>query len=124
MNTLIAICAAAMTTLYKQFLTILIVLTVYHIVIVTITIDQPVQAFGMFLLAWFTGCAVGLVFLGLKPWFPNATQVIQQLYTRANMIASGKMFLANTLPASMISLFDWNPLFHIIDQNRGLVFLH
>jgi ABC-type polysaccharide/polyol phosphate export permease len=40
------------------------------------------------------------------------------------MIASGKMFLANTLPASMIALFDWNPLFHAIDQARGFVFLH
>ena len=124
MNTLIAICAAAMTTLYKQFLTILVVLTIYHIVFAPITIDQPIQAFGMFVLAWFTGCAVGLVFLGITPWFPNASGVIRQLYIRANMIASGKMFLANTLPASMVALFDWNQLFHIIDQNRGYIFLH
>ncbi len=40
------------------------------------------------------------------------------------MIASGKMFLANTLPTSMLVMFDWNPLFHIIDQSRGFVFIN
>jgi ABC-type polysaccharide/polyol phosphate export permease len=38
------------------------------------------------------------------------------------MIASGKMFVANTLPPAMLAMFDWNPLFHIIDQCRGFVF--
>ena len=41
---------------------------------------------------------------------------------RANMIASGKMFVANTLPPTMVMMFDWNPLFHIIDQCRGFTF--
>ena len=40
------------------------------------------------------------------------------------MIASGKMFVANSLPAFMISMFDWNPLFHTIDQARGYAFIN
>ncbi len=40
------------------------------------------------------------------------------------MIASGKMFLANTLPAHMLAMFDWNPLFHAIDQSRGFIFIN
>ena len=40
------------------------------------------------------------------------------------MVASGKMFLANTLPSSMLAYFNWNPLFHIIDQARGFVFVN
>jgi ABC-type polysaccharide/polyol phosphate export permease len=40
------------------------------------------------------------------------------------MIASGKMFLANTLPSFMLAMFDWNPLFHSIDQARGYVFIN
>jgi ABC-type polysaccharide/polyol phosphate export permease len=40
------------------------------------------------------------------------------------MIASGKMFVANTLPAYMLAMFDWNPLFHCIDQMRGFVFVN
>ena len=40
------------------------------------------------------------------------------------MIASGKMFVANTMPTFLLSMFDWNPLFHIIDQTRGFVFIN
>lgn len=34
------------------------------------------------------------------------------------------MVLANTLPPTMLALFDWNPLFHIIDQARGFAFIN
>ena len=40
------------------------------------------------------------------------------------MIASGKMFLANTLPTFLLHTFNWNPLFHTIDQSRGFVFIN
>jgi len=40
------------------------------------------------------------------------------------MIASGKMFVANTLPGLMLAMFDWNPLFHTIDQARGFAFIN
>ena len=39
------------------------------------------------------------------------------------MIAAGKMFVANTLPSYMLVMFDWNPLFHTIDQSRGYAFV-
>jgi ABC-type polysaccharide/polyol phosphate export permease len=50
--------------------------------------------------------------------------IIIPLYQRANMIASGKMLLANNTSAEMRSMFDWNPLFHTIDQARGFIFLN
>ncbi|MFQ1700397.1 ABC transporter permease [Loktanella agnita] len=124
MNTAIAISASALSTLYIQVLSLVLILTVYHIAFVPITIDQPVAAMGMVLLSWFSGCAVGMVLLAIKPWAPTLVSVIQTIYIRANMIASGKMFLANSLPAHMLAMFDWNPLFHIIDQARGFIFLH
>ncbi|MGB0798261.1 MAG: ABC transporter permease, partial [Planktomarina sp.] len=37
---------------------------------------------------------------------------------------SGKMFVANTLPSFMLNMFDWNPLFHCIDQARGFIFIN
>lgn len=124
MNTIIAIVAAAISTLYMQLLTVMVVFTIYHIAFAPISIEQPIAALGIFLLAWFSGCAIGLVFLALSPWFPTFIPVAKGLYIRVNMIASGKMFVVNTLPATMVALFDWNPLFHIIDQMRGFVFLH
>ncbi|AVO37902.1 ABC transporter permease [Pukyongiella litopenaei] len=124
MNTAISICASALSSLYIQTLSMFLVLFGYHVAIAPVTIDDPIGAFAMFLLAWYTGVAVGLILYALKPWFPNAVGVLTTLYTRANMIASGKMFVANSLPSFMLAMFDWNPLFHCIDQARGYVFIN
>lgn len=124
MNTIIAIAATALSTLYIQVLSLFAILFIYHAAWTPITIDQPIAAFGMLLLAWFTGIAIGMVMLALKPWFPTFVGIASTVYQRANMIASGKMFVANTMPGFMIAMFDWNPLFHCIDQSRGYVFLN
>jgi ABC-type polysaccharide/polyol phosphate export permease len=124
MNTIIAIAAAALGSLYVQTPSVFAILYIYHAAFTPVVIEQPIAAYGMMLLAWFTGCAVGLIFLVLKPWFPTAVGVMTTIYQRANMIASGKMFLANTLPSFMLAMFDWNPLFHAIDQARGFVFIN
>ena len=124
MNTIIAIAAAAISTLYIQVLSLFAILFIYHAAWTPITIDQPIAAFGMIMLAWFTGIAIGMVLLAIKPWFPTFVSIASTVYQRANMIASGKMFVANTLPTFMVSMFDWNPLFHCIDQSRGFVFLN
>jgi len=124
MNTIISIVSGALSTLYIQTLSLFVILFVYHVAFTPYEIDKPVLGFSMFLLAWFTGCAVGLVLLALKPWFPTFVQVFTQVYQRANMIASGKMFVANALPPTMLMMFDWNPLFHAIDQCRGFVFVN
>ncbi|SFS19625.1 ABC transporter permease [Yoonia litorea] len=124
MNTVISFIATTFSMLYQKTLAIGIMLLAYHLLINPITIDKPIGAYGMLLLAWGSGCAVGLIFGVLTPWFPNAMPLLMQFYIRANMIASGKMFLANSLPATMVAWFDWNPLFHAIDQARGFAFLH
>jgi len=124
MNTIIAICGAALGSLYIQFLTLVLVLTAYHTLFNPITIQDPVGGLGMFLLAWLTGCAIGMLLLAAKPWAPGLVNLATTIYRRANMIASGKMFAANTLPNSILVMFSWNPLFHTIDQSRTYVFLN
>jgi len=124
MNTAIAITSAALASLYLQLLSVLVVLFIYHIAFTPVVIIEPSKAMAMLLLAWVSGCAIGLLFLAIKPWSPGFVNIASQLYTRANMITSGKMFVANTLPSFMIAMFDWNPLFHCIDQIRGFVFLN
>ncbi|MFY0595040.1 MAG: ABC transporter permease [Cognatishimia sp.] len=124
MNTAIAILAAAIGTLYIQMLSLFSILFIYHVAITPIVVDDPVNAIGMVLLSWFTGAGVGLVLLSIKPWYPNFVQLMTTIYARANMIASGKMFVANTLPSFMLAMFDWNPLFHTIDQARGYTFIN
>ncbi len=124
MNTWIAIISAALSTLYIQILSVFVILFLYHAVITPIEIYQPLNALWMVIMAWFSGCAAGTVFLALKPRMPDVLGILSTVYIRANMIASGKMFLANTLPAMMLNWFDWNPLFHIIDQCRGFTFVN
>jgi ABC-type polysaccharide/polyol phosphate export systems, permease component len=124
LSTVLLIAANAIAVLYQQTLVALFILFVYHTGFKPITIEQPVYAYGMMLLAWFTGIAVGVLLFALKPWMPRVVTVISQVYRRANMIASGKMVVANALPASVIAVFDWNPLFHCIDQARGFTFLN
>ena len=124
MNTLVSILGAALGSLYLQMLSLVVVLYVYHTVWGPITIEDPWGAFEMLMLSWLSGVAIGTVFLGFKPWSPHLAGMVQTIYSRINMIASGKMFLANTLPEWMRHMFDWNPLFHTIDQARGDVFIN
>lgn len=124
MNTIVAIASAAFGALYIQLLSLFVILFGYHVIVTPVVVDNPGGAFMMLLLSWFFGIAVGLLLLAFRPWFPTATTIIATIYKRANMIASGKMFVANSLPGFMVAMFDWNPLFHIIDQARGFAFIN
>jgi ABC-type polysaccharide/polyol phosphate export permease len=124
MNTIVAITSSAIASLYIQVLSMSVVLYLYHVIFGPITIVDPISAMGSLLLAWFSGVAVGIIFLAIKPWFSGFVSIASSIYARANMIASGKMFVANSLPGFMLPVFDWNPLFHCIDQARGYIFIN
>ncbi|MFZ7090835.1 ABC transporter permease [Primorskyibacter sp. 2E233] len=126
MNTAIAIASAMLSTLYIQLLSLLAIMFVYDVAFnpfVLQEIHDPIGCLAMILLSWFSGAAIGMVFLAVKPWFPTPVSIISTVYQRANMIASGKMFVANAMPGYMLVMFDWNPLFHSIDQSRGYAFV-
>lgn len=122
MNAMVMILSAAFGTLYKQLMSILVILFVYSVAVAPLEMQDPGGAFAMLILAWFTGCAVGLVFMAFKPWFPTTATMLSNIYRRLNMVFSGKMFVANALGGGILMMFAWNPLFHLIDQCRGFVF--
>lgn len=124
MNTAIAIGSAALASLYIQILSVAVVLGVYHMAFTPVEIYDPIGALGMLLLAWLNGTSVGMVVLAIKPWWPSFVAIAQTVYTRVNVFASGKMFVANALSFTLVAMFDWNPLFHIIDQARGYTFIN
>lgn len=124
MNTIISIGAAALGELYLQLLSMVVVLFLYHAAWQPLVIDDMLGSLLMLLLGWFSGVALGMVFLAAKPWAPKAVGITAQIYSRVNMFASGKMFVANSLPGIILPYFTWNPLFHIIDQARGFAFLN
>ena len=123
-NTMIAVCSAALQRLYQQTITIGTILLIYHLAFNPVDIFNPIGLVGVFLLSWFTGVAIGMVFLALTPWHPPLVKTLLMVYRRVNMLASGKMFVANTLPSFMLVMFHWNPLFHCVDQARGVMFIN
>jgi len=122
MTTAVSVASAAMAALYVQVFSLVVVLYVYHVAFNPIEIDDWVGALGMLLLSWFVGIGFGLVFRAARPWAPEPVRILQTIFARVNMIASGKMFLANNLSHKMLAMFSWNPLFHTIDQTRGFTF--
>lgn len=124
LNAAVVIAGAAFATLYRQTISLSAILGGYYLLFQPYTIYEPVRLVSMFLLSWFLGCIVGLVFLGVQPWSPHATGVMNTAYMRINMFASGKLFLANSMPGFLLPWFEWNPLFHIIDQTRGFMFIN
>ena len=127
MNTAISIAAAMLGILYIQILSVFLVFFVYDVAFKPNELREvfdPIGCLAMLLLAWFAGSAIGLVFLAIKPWAPKLIGIVETVFTRFNMIASGKMLVVNSLPGYLLPYFDWNPLFHVIDQSRGYAFLN
>lgn len=124
LNAAVLISGAALATLYRQVISCIVILSTYHLAVTPITIYDPVGAAALFLLSWFSGCCIGLIFLGLRPWSPQGAKVATTVYQRINMFASGKFFVANTMPNFLLPWFAWNPLFHLIDQERGFLFIN
>ena len=124
LNSVVIIVSAALASLYLQVLSVCVVLFGVHVLFHPLELHDPFSAMGVFILAWFSGACNGMLFRAIKPWYPSASNIIQMIYMRVNMIFSGKMFVANTLPAYMLPWFEWNPLFHAIDQIRGYIFIN
>lgn len=124
MTTAISISAAALSSLYQQTFAAVVLLLAYHLAWNPVRIEDPVGMVGMFLLAWATGCAIGLLLMALAPWMPQFMPILLRVFTRANLVFSGKMLVANVIPGFLLPFFLWNPLFHIVDQTRGFMFIN
>lgn len=124
LTTFVTIGAAALSSLYLQLLSVFVILILYDVLWAPVHVHQPVGAMAMLLLSWLSGISIGLVFFSLRPWAQDAVTLGATIYSRASMVMSGKMFVANLMPGYMLVAFTWNPLFHVIDQTRGYVFIN
>ncbi|MCQ0969246.1 ABC transporter (plasmid) [Paracoccus sp. TK19116] len=124
LNSVILMAGAALAALYHQIIACFALLILYHVVFQPVHLENWRACLAMLILAWTSGCAVGLVFLAIKPWWPRGTKLLTLVYQRLNMVASGKMFVANLMPTALMPYFAWNPLFHLIDQTRGFAFIN
>lgn len=124
MTTAVSIASAALSALYLQILSTVMILFIYHVVFKPIEVNDPPFAFAMMLVAWLFGIGTGMVLLAIRPWAPKLAPILQLIVTRVNVFASGKMMVGNALSFSLLKFFDWNPLFHVIDQMRGALFIN
>ena len=49
-----------------QLLSIIVILGFYYFAFMPFVIEEPLGTFMMFVLAWFSGCAIGLVIYALS----------------------------------------------------------
>jgi len=124
MTTSLRIIASTLGELYLNVLAGLMILTGLYLYHGGLDIYQPQYALIPWILGWMSGVVIGLLFLLIRPLMPDLMPVLSLAYQRANLISSGKFWVANMLPASIVPYFDWNPLFHAIDQTRGFVFVN
>ena len=124
MTAIVSILASSFAALYLQVLAFLAILIALEVIRGGVSFYQPMGLILPFFLSWASGCTIGLLFMNLKPFAPKLIGMIASIYKRANMITSGKMLPANMMSAQMVAYFDWNPIFHTIDQARGAAFVN
>ncbi len=124
MTVILSILANAFAGLYLQAVAIILVVTTLWIFGMDTTIDNPPGLILPVFFSWASGIGVGMIFMMLSPLAPGFIKIFSQAYMRAQMFTSGKFLPAAYMPSSMIGFFEWNPLFHTIDQARLATFIN
>lgn len=124
MTVILSILANAFAGLYLQLCAVIIIVFVLWVFGMDLTVDNPAGLVLPVIFAWASGISVGLMFLLLVPLAPKLMKTFAKVYMRAQMVTSGKFMPAAYLPSSLIGWFDWNPLFHCIDQARLATFVN
>ena len=124
MTVVLSITSKAFAGLYLQIVALVIIVLVLWVIGMDLTVHNPAGLVLPVFFAWASGIAVGLVLMMITPLAPAIMGTFIQLYMRAQMITSGKFIPAGYLPTSLVVYFDWNPLFHCIDQARLETFVN
>ncbi|MEM7239360.1 MAG: ABC transporter permease [Pseudomonadota bacterium] len=113
----------ACSTGYKMTLALLLMLLLNYLIRGVFEMQLPLIFILTVFASWIGGVAVGVLMMAANRYLTWGG-VLSSLYTRVMFITSGKFFVANQLPGFIRPLFDWNPLFHLLDQNRSAAFQH
>mgnify|MGYP000633936418 CR=1 FL=1 len=123
-STLVNILSTAIIEAYILIVSIAVILFVIYLYRGELDIYNPPGLLTPLALAWASGLGVGLLFMAFTPLAPGVIPGLYNVYRRLQMVTSGKMFVANSIPLSVLPFFAWNPLFHSIDQARGETFVN
>lgn len=120
-STFLFICVKACSSGYNGILAIVVILALNYLLRGVWEMQDPLTAILVVIIVWLYATGLGMVFLALQRYFTWA-KVVKLTYTRIMFFTSGKFFLGNNAPFR--EFYDWNPLFHLIDQTRDAVFVN
>ncbi|WP_370160766.1 hypothetical protein [Limimaricola soesokkakensis] len=106
---------------YLQLVSVAGLIFAHHALVDPIEADL-LPALPLLASAWISGLGLGLALLRLRLSRPGLASLLATGWMRIGTVSSGAMFLGNVLPAAFLDWVIWIPLFHAIDQARGLAF--
>ena len=80
-------------------------------------LHDPLETLMALVAAWLLGSGVGLCFMSLYVLFPILKTASSFLF-RPLLFVSGVMYAATELPAFLIEILWWNPVFHTTEMAR------
>lgn len=117
------ICVRAFATLYRMSIAMIILGLINYLLRDFWEMQNGLVLLLVLFTAWIGGVGVGMIMLAINRYFVWGN-LVQTIYFRISFFTSGKFFVAGHIPNWMHSAMDWNPLFHLLDQARGAIFLN
>lgn len=113
----------AISALYKNVFALIILLIANYLLRDVYELQDPLLFISVLFWCWLGGIAAGTIFLALDRYL-SWGGVLSTTYVRIMFFTSGKFFVASKIGGTIRPYFDWNPLFHLLDQGRGAIFLN
>ncbi len=115
--------AGAISVLYVTVAAMVIVFAGNWMIMGVAELQDPAGVIAPVLVTWLFGLGAGFFLSGLSLDI-GARETMNLVFSRVMFVTSGKFFVANAVPGWVRIWFDWNPLFHLVDQLRGAVFVN
>lgn len=115
--------AGGVSVLYITVVAMVIVFLGNYLIMGVAELQDPAGVILPIAVTWMFGIGAGMCFSGLSLSI-GGRETMNLVFSRVMFVTSGKFFVANAVPGWVRCYFDWNPLFHLVDQLRGAVFVN
>ncbi len=123
MSLFLLICVKSLAALYKNIMSFGTLLAMNYFLRDVWHMEDPMLFLSAFIWSWVGGITIGIGLLSAQRYFSWGS-MLKTVYVRIMFFTSGKLFVANSVPGFIRPYFDWNPLYHLLDQARSAAFLN
>ncbi|MEM8840788.1 MAG: ABC transporter permease [Pseudomonadota bacterium] len=117
------VCVKAVGTGYKMIFVLILLMVLNYLVRDQFEMKNGLRFIACLFLAWIGAVAIGVILMALTRYLSWGT-LVQTTYVRVCFLTSGKFMVASQMPGFLRDVMGWNPLFHVLDQFRGAMFLN